>query len=287
MKTKSVYSSTNPLWEERDTCPFNELILSWNGIRPKQSTWTFWVSFHEGEWLKYAEWSPDSQQTFKSIGDFGHTNQDIAVAKEVSTHFRIKVEGNELEKLHRLTVCLSHSAHFSPLTPQNLTPVLLKDVPRQSQMVLDHPRREGLCSPTATCTAINYLFPSKRLDPIAFASRVYDAGFNMYGNWILNIAESYNQTQSPCRVERLADFNALHAHLVQGKPVVVSVQGTLKGTLKSYDEGHLMCVIGYDGTQVYCIDSRFLTNEATYVSYELTDFLAAWGRRRNLAYTFW
>jgi len=287
MKTNSVYSSKNPLWEERDTLPFNELILSWNGIRPKQSTWIFWVSFHEGEWLKYAEWGPNSQQTFKSIGIFGYTDQDIAIPKEISTHFQIKVDGNELEQLHRLTVCLSNSAHFAPPMPQNLPPVFLQDVPRQSQMVLDHPRREGLCSPVSICTAAKHLFPAKQLDPLKFAQNVYDAGFDMYGNWILNIAESYHQTQSPCRVERLADFTALHAHLMRGKPVVVSVKGALAGALKPYDEGHLMCVIGYEGNKVYCIDSRFLSNDATYVAYELDDFLAAWGRRRNLAYTFW
>jgi hypothetical protein len=126
----------------------------------------------------------------------------------------------------------------------------------------------------------------KNLDPISFAKLVHDDAFDIYGNWILNIAESYNQLRSPCHVERLTDFSALHAKLMQGKPVVVSVKGTIPGAPKSYPAGHLICIVGYDGDKVYCIDPAFPNNESTFVSYDLRDFLTAWGIRRNLAYVF-
>lgn len=286
MSFSKMYFSSQPGWEETNSLPFNELILSWNGIRPQKGKWTFWISLHEGEWLKYAEWAPDSQRSFHSVGVFAESYQDAVIPKELCTAFRVKVEGKELDSLHRLNVCVSNLANHSLRVPQNLSPVLLKDVPRQSQLVLNHPRRKDLCSPTSTTTAIRYLLQSNQLDPRDFASRIHDEGFDIYGNWILNIAEAYNQLRAPCHVERLNDFTALHAKLMQSKPVVVSVKGSIPGAPKPYPAGHLICVIGYEKNQVYCIDSAFPDNASTFVGYDLNDFLTAWGTRRNLAYVF-
>jgi len=264
--------------EETNTIPFNELILSWNGIRPKRGPWTFSVSLKEGEWIRIAEWGPGIQRSFESL--------DTVASKELCTAFRIKVEGGEWEGLHSLNVCVSNLANHIMRIPQNLQPVILKNVPLQSQMVLNHPRHRDLCSPTATAAALNYLLGKQQIDPVAFAEQVRDQGCDIYGNWVLNTAECYNQTGIPCHVARLESFEDLHAELVQGRPVVVSVKGTLPGAPKPYNAGHLICVVGYENGRVHCVDSAFATNEETLVSYDLQDFLAAWGVRRNLAYVF-
>src|SRR5579871_2852037 len=55
-------------WTMEPTRPFDELICSWNGMRPEQGKWTFWVSAFTKEWspwIKYAEWGPKLQKTFK------------------------------------------------------------------------------------------------------------------------------------------------------------------------------------------------------------------------------
>jgi hypothetical protein len=281
-----TYFSNRPIWEESNTIPFNELILSWNGIRPSKSAWTFWVSLKEDEWLKYAEWSADAQTSFKSDGQFARAYQDIVTPRVgLCTHFKVKVEGEDLSGLHRLTVCLSDLTKHAMIPPSQLTPILLKDVPRQSQQVLDHPRCKDFCSPTATTTAMSYLLGHK-IDPIAFAKRSHDQGFDIHGNWILNVAQCYHQSSLPCHVERLPNFAALYAQLKKGRPVVVSVKGAIPGAPKPYNVGHLMCVIGFDGQKVYCIDSGFPDNESTFIGYDLNDFLTAWGIRRNLAYVF-
>jgi hypothetical protein len=166
----------------------------------------------------------------------------------------------------------------------------LNNIPLQSQFVLEHRRKRDLCSPTSLSTAINYLVGEKKVDPIRFASQIHDSEFDIYGNWILNTAAAYQALSGKyrCHVERLTDFRALHKQLIQGHPVVVSVKGTLPGAPHPYPEGHLICVIGYDpeNKKVYCIDPAFPTNETTRVSYDLGDFLAAWGTRRNLSYLF-
>ena len=284
MNFSKTYSSRQRVWQETHTFPFQELILSWNVIRPQQGHWTFWVSLQEGEWLKYAEWGPDSQRTFHSVGSFAESHQDAVTAKKLCTAFRIRVEGTELDQLHSLNVCVSNLARYSLSMPQTLSPILLQNVPRQSQFVLNHPRRKDLCSPTATTTALRYLMAS--VEPLDFARCSRDEGFDIYGNWILNVAEAYHRLHSPCHVERLNDFTALHAHLMRGKPVVVSVKGMIPGAPKPYESGHLICVIGYENNRVYCIDSAFPDDASTFVGYDLGDFLTAWGTRRNLAYIF-
>lgn len=264
------------IWHKESTTPFKELILSWNGIRPKNGAWTFWVSIQEGPWLKYAEWGAEGQKSF---------NQDIVIAERLCTEFRVKVEGEELEGLRSLHPCLFNPEEFSVVMPEELPPVLL-DVPGRSQITLNHPRCKDLCSPTSVATALNYLLGSKKIDPVAFAKCVYDEKFDIYGNWILNTAECYNQTQIPCHVARLASFKNLHAELMAGRPVVASVKGIIPGAPKPYHHGHLMCITGYEKGRVYCIDSAFDSDEKTRTSYHLNDFLAAWGLRRNLAYIF-
>lgn len=286
MTYSKVYTSKSPLWEETNTIPFDELILSWNGIRPTTGAWTFWVSLKEGEWLKYAEWASFGQRSFKDSGAFATSHQDVVTPKELCTSFKIKVEGDDLSGLHTLHVCLSHTAKYAITQPNNLAPVLLKEVPLQSQQVLDHPRHKDLCSPTATTTALSFLL-KRKIDPVQFAIKSHDQEFDIHGNWILNVAEAYHQGKIPCKVERLPDFAALHAHLMQNRPVVVSVKGWIPGAAKPYPAGHLICVIGYSDGKVHCIDSAFADNESTRVSYLLSDFLAAWGIRRGLAYTFY
>ncbi|HSX10911.1 MAG TPA: C39 family peptidase [Chlamydiales bacterium] len=287
MQFSKIYSSPLPNYKEENTPPFNELILSWNGLRPKVGKWNFSVSLKEGEWLPYAEWTSSGQRSFQSEGAFAQSYQDVVTPKEgLATRFQIKVEGDDLSGLHRLIVCLSNLTNHKIYAPQNLSPVLLPRVPRQSQLLLDHPRAKDLCSPTSTSTALNYLLGCRKIDPVAFANATHDQGFDIHGNWILNVAEGYNQSRIPCHVERLTDFAALHAQFLNGRPVVVSVKGILSGAPKPYPSGHLICVIGFEGGKVLCIDPAFPDNESTFIGYDLDDFLKAWGVRRNLSYVF-
>lgn len=281
-----IYVSAQKEWEAKNTLPFNELILSWNGIRPKSGKWTFWVSLHEGEWLRYAEWSAEGQRSFRSVGKFATSDQDIVSSTKLCQAFAIRVEGPDLSHLKSMTVCVSHLQKHEIVTPNDLSPVKLKGIGGQSQLLLLHPRCKDLCSPISTTTALNYLLGEKKIDPIRFAAASHDAGFDIYGNWVLNIAEAFNVSQISCHVERLADFSALHYHLEKERPVVVSVKGMIPGAPKPYPAGHLLCVVGYEGQKVHCLDPAFPDNESTEVSYKLDDFLKAWGVRKNLAYVF-
>ncbi len=292
------------IWETRNTAPFNELIVSWNGLRPSVGKWTFFVRLgREGnwsEWLQYAEWNAAGQKTFKNspLDSFAESYQDAVTAKTgLCDAFSVKImaeDGADLKRLDSLYACLSDLSRYSIHIPPRLRSVLLKGIPLQSQMILGHPRCRDLCSPTSTSTAINYLLGRKEIDPVIFAQKIHDAGFDIYGNWILNTAEGYQQLGGSHRVfvKRLNGFHLLHDQLVQGVPVVASVKGEIPGAPKPYPFGHLICVTGFEPAEnlseskVYCVDPAFPINESTYTAYKLSDFLKAWGARRNLAYLF-
>jgi hypothetical protein len=104
---------------------------------------------------------------------------------------------------------------------------------------------------------------------------VHDQTFDIYGNWVFNTAAT-----EKFRVTRLASFEELYTHL----PAVVSVQGPLEGAPLPYLSGHLLVVRGWEAGRVLVMDPAFPTHEETLTSYPIESFLAAWDRRRRLAY---
>ncbi|PIS02764.1 MAG: hypothetical protein COT85_01660 [Chlamydiae bacterium CG10_big_fil_rev_8_21_14_0_10_42_34] len=281
-----TYSTNQHFWHESQTIAFDELILSWNGLRPLTGKWTFWVSLQQDQWLKIAEWGPNFQRSFESKASLFQNHQDLITSQKLCTEFWVKVEGEELDKLHSMTVSVSDTRGYIQPNSKPLAKVHIKGILPQSQMVLNHHRHKELCSPTSATTALRYLTKDKSLCPLDFASKVHDDVFDIYGNWMLNIAECYNRSKIPCHVERLKDFETLHSYLLKNIPVVISMKGEIPGGAKPYDQGHLICITGYENNRVYCIDPAFQTNEITSVSYSIDDFLKAWGRRRGLSYIF-
>ncbi len=278
-----TYSSNSLLWEEKKTILFDELILSWNGLRPSEGKWAFWVCLKEDEWHKVAEWGANGQRSFQSEKSSSICHQDIVKLKTgLVNSFRVKVVGPELEKLQRIFACVSRTNHFKITFPRNLPSIRIKTSLPFSQMTLDHPRCKDLCSPTSVANALSCL--GVKVNPIDLAYGSHDNGFDIYGNWALNVAEGYHQSAIPCHVERLENFRALLKKLSRGKPVVVSVKGALSRAPKPYSFGHLCCVVGYENGTVFVLDPAF--ESEILIGYDLKEFLKAWGERRNLAYIF-
>lgn len=277
------------IWEKTDLPPFDELILSWNGFRPTGS-WTFYISLYQNgwsPWLPYAFWSKQKQSTFAEENELAKTYQDAVSPKQgYATGYRIRLEGDPAT-LKALWVCCTNHAKFLP-SNSNHAPVSPLFLQGRSQMALDHPRRKDLCSPTSTSNAIRFLSPTSKVDPIQFAIASRDHQFDIFGNWVLNTAAAFEALEGrySVYVTRLSDFDALLENLRRGNPLVVSVKGTIEGAPRSYPNGHLICVTGYDGGNVFCVDPAFSSDEKTGTSYSLIDFLKSWNTRRNLAYYF-
>lgn len=289
------------IWEETNVSPFNELIVSWNALRPKRGLYRLLVSLKTENlwtpWLRYAEWGAAGQKTFasKSARSLAASHQDIIALSEghLADGFRIKVEALQqttLERFDTLYACASNLQKFDIPKLPSLDPIKLPLESLRSQMALKHPRHKDLCSPTSTCMAIDFLLKKRAADPLEFAAKVHDSGFDIYGNWVLNIAESYHRLSGRyhCRVARLPHFAELHRHLRQNLPVVVSVRGPLPNAPFPFTQGHLLLVFGWDpaGQRVFCADPAHPTDSDTPTAYPIRDFLAAWGRRKNLSYLF-
>ncbi len=301
--------SASYTWHEEAKIPFNELIFSWNAVRPRSGRYEFSIRIKAIDrwscWIKYAEWGAFSQRSFSYCNDkIAQLNVDTLTVKKglLATAFEVKIkaiEGALLDDVHFLYASVSNLDKYKIIKASGkLKSGFIDRVPQRSQMVIKHARANDMCSPTSTSTALSYflqknyvdLFYRGCLDPLDFAALAYDSGNDIYGNWVLNVAAAYDVAggKLACRVQRLANFNELHSCLINDCPVVVSVKGPLRGGATPYKNGHLMVVIGWDAAKkrVLCIDSAFKTDKKTKVWYDGDDFLKAWGRRKNLSYVF-
>lgn len=283
-------------WEKEDLKPFNELMISWNGARPFDGAYHIFVSVKDEQWspwLRYSSWGSDGQCSYLSDGE-GFPARVYQDAVELldgrfASGYKIKVvtEGNaSLDAIWGMYVYTNGERTQSiPCVQSSLLPVA-----GLSQIAIDHPRNRDLCSPTSTAAVVRYLSQDPSIDPIAFAASSWDRRFDIYGNWVLNVAEAAHRLGPnwSCWVERLDGFDAIAQRLMMGTPVIVSVRGPLPGSALPYAKGHLLAVIGYDGERqrVHCMDPAFNSDEETLVSYDLSDFVQAWNRRGRIAYIF-
>jgi len=289
------------IWESSETPPFNELILTWNAHRPEEGRYSFFISLyqdgHWSPWLYSSEWGDLGQIIFNDAPEdsFAMTYRDGAKPKKgFATGFRIRVlaaEVADLSGIKTVWVNLCNLTEFRPTAlHQSLDLILLQNVPRQSQITLRHPRSLDLSFPVAMSTALNTLLQRKAIDPVDFSNQVMDNDTDFYESWMLNAAEAAHRLGADysVHVERLTDFEALHSHLLQGSPVLISMRGSFLGGPRLYHFPHILCVIGYnpDERKVYCIDSGFPNDKSTFVSYRIEDFLKCWNTQKNIACVF-
>lgn len=288
------------IWENRDSILFDELIISWNAMRPQYGGFTLSVSIKKGEWspwFSYAYWGSKGQWG----GDVSSVDHSIEIKQDIisitngekASGFRVRIEAAEdavLDEFYSLHACASKIDEFNPHDIIIAGPSIDLKVPLVSQMALQHLRKRDMCSPTSTSAAISYLLKKNRLDPISFALHSHDDMYDIFGNWVLNIAHASSVLGKGwrCWVQRLQGFNKLYKHLQEGTPVVVSIKGELPGSPLPYNYGHLVVVKGYRATDnhVLCMDPAYPDDEATNVSYKLNDFVDAWSRRKFIAYVF-
>lgn len=287
----------------KEVAPFTQLIFSWNAFRPLQGLFTFYVKVRNAQtkgwsgWHKMIDWGNGVQRSYVSKSDgvaqYFHVRLEVASGTKADA-FSIKVEGHDNADLSLISSCAVCCADFSLFAHEKqdvlaplLSSVKISGVPRLSQFEVDHPRNDGLCSPTSCTMLVRYL-TKKPLDPLAFADGALDNGLDQFGSWPFNMAHAFMACQGTARfiVARLNSFRGIHQRLEKGIPVVVSVRGTISGAPKSYPSGHLLVVVGYDKDtkQVICHDPAAPCADEVEKQYALSDFLAAWERSKRLSY---
>ena len=287
-------------WKVDNLQPFDELIISWNADFPNEGQFLFYVKVKINAWspwLLYASWGSKERSTFQSTSKEVPMRvfQDIVevLEGEKATGFQIKIETEGLCIINTIRSLHVYTNSNQSIELQNndyrLDSISLK-VPGLSQMALNHTRNTELCSPTSTTAVTQYLLDDYTIDPLHFAQHAWDSGFNIFGNWIFNIAQASICLghEWNCWVERLNGFQEIYNYINEKIPVVVSVRGPLPGSAQPYSNGHLIVVIGYDSLnqKVLCMDPAFPSDNETHVAYNLSDFVQAWNRRGNVAYIF-
>ncbi len=281
---------------------FSQLIFAWNAFRPERGYFKFATQVRDTktgrwhDWHSMIEWGANAQRSFFNESSTGtkyhHVRLELPESRSGDA-FRIKVEAHEgadLSLLCGLYVTVAHYPSFFGENYENvrmLPSVKVSGVPSQSQMVLDHPKKEVLCSPTSCSMVASYL-TGQHIDPVFFATRAYDSGLDAYGSWPFNTVHVFEKSRGSVLfyVTRLNSFAEIHRSLQNKLPVIVSVRGTIDGAPQEYKNGHLLVIVGWDATKsaVMCHDPAFPATEKTVVSYPLLSFLAAWERSRRLAY---
>ena len=292
MKHHRMYADE---WAEEMVTPFTEMMVSWNAERPQEGRYLIYISVKIEKWspwLLYADWGSQGQSSFSAKADGFPVKvyQDAVESSEKASGFRIRIEPQgdaALSLIHSIHVYTN--GDLAPASaPSALEPIVLP-VNGLSQMALPHIRCTDLCSPTSTTAVVRYL-SQRDVDPIEFAEHVRDSGFDIFGNWVFNVAQAAAVLGKDwdCWVERLHGIDDICQHLRENTPVIVSVRGPLPGSARPYASGHLIAVIGFDPIhqQVLCMDPAFPADNETHVSYDLTRFLEAWNRRGRVAYVF-
>lgn len=292
---------TSYIWQQSDVISFDELIVSWNVMRPQYGEFTISVSVEINEmwspWFPYATWGSEGQKG----GNVKATRFPLQIAQDIiemvdgqkATGFRVRIEAKEgasLDEFYSIHACASSIADIIPDKAVHASASIDLKIPLISQMMLSHPRHRDMCSAASTSSVVSYLLHKNRIDPVSFALQARDEAFDIFGNWVLNAANASAVLGKKwhCWVQRLKGFNDIYARLSANIPVVVSVRGPLEGSALPYNQGHLLVVKGYHPKEkkVLCMDPAFPEDEATNVSYHLKDFMEAWSRRQCIAYLF-
>ncbi len=287
------------LWEQTDCDSFDELILSWNGPRPpRKGGYAFFTSLYKdgkwSPWLYTAEWGDRGQMLYQEspLGSFAESARDVVRAKNCScTGFRIQVFSWTpfADKALNLLVSTFNSKELAAVTDvEPLESVRLSTPPRISQIGLRHPRYLDLSLPASTAAAIG-LLKNGAIDAYRFCESIYDCEFDFYESWTFNAAEAATYLDNyDIYATRLPNFGAIHADLMNGNPVTVSVKGYLPGCARPYRFDHMVCIYGYDAEKelVYAIDPGFPNDKASATAFPLREFLQSWSRTGNKACLF-
>lgn len=283
--------------------PFTQLVFSWNSFRPPIGSFQFFAQVRNAKtkkwssWHKMIEWGAGVQRSFASkhdgISEYVYVRLETGNANHADA-FRIKVATTDNACLSLLRGFAINIADYPLFKSElldaevaKLESVSIEGVPTLSQFMLEHPRNNGLCSPTS-CTMLTSFFLRQQIDALDFAEKAYDAGLDKYGSWPFNMACAFELCQGTVwfTTARLNSFAELHRHLQKGIPVVVSIRGPIEGGASPYIHGHLLVVIGYDAQEqaVICHDPAFTETHETKIAYPLSSFIRCWEKSKRLAY---
>jgi uncharacterized protein YvpB len=292
--------------------PFEQMILSWNAIRPDSSAMLdfqvelsddaeSWHRFDYQLWGESVENSYSSEKV-KEIDGIGRINVDYLELYRSMRYARVIVTspGNSSESqyiLRRLAVSFSSNNanwenydRYHPESPRPFYGTTKLAVPYFSQRNLPGEISGKCCSPTSLSMVLNY--HGIGITPEETAHRVYDSSGNIYGNWPYNVAAAFESGLGRTWIDVHCSFDELYDEVAGGKPVIISVAfdiGELpRSPIQDGSDGHLIAVVGFDGPNtVICNDPAGHTAEDGIIDYPRKELENIWLRHGGVAYHLW
>lgn len=159
------------------------------------------------------------------------------------------------------------------------------DIEPLSQMQMNHPGKNRICSPTALTMALQYFGCPATLEKTL--EGVFDCTAGIYGNWIFNTAYAgtFGLESFVTHFNSLAE---LKDHLHPDSLVLASIaygEAELTGSAVKSTPGHLVLLQGYEDGRVRVCDPAAETAQSVSRFYDAVEFSRAWIKnKRGVAY---
>lgn len=288
--------------------PFDQVIVSWNAIAPKNTLlgvearaatgegWSRW--YHLGWWD--ATNSVITRTSVKNQKDKnGNVDTDTLLLSNPSTELQIKLslystEAGTSPSVRLIACSLAHSAEVpKPSWSERILGELHLDVPEISQ--LDYPPRGNVwCSPTSVTMVMNYWASQKgkdswKADVRSAAGAIHDEAWGGTGNWTFNTAFAGSHPGLVAYCTRLKGYSEAEKWLAAGVPVVLSISANILHGRGESGGGHLVVLVGFDEKGNPIVNDPYAkTEEGQRVQrvYDPDRLLRAWQNKSSLGASY-
>lgn len=189
---------------------------------------------------------------------------------------RIQLEGNTF--LDRLTTCgvcapFVYDEPSATQLPAGEVEIPVSAISQKEQNLAD---KDRICSPVSLCMALQAL--GQRVTLAQVLEGVYDATYDIYGNWMFNVAFAA-QCGVEAEVRRFSSLKQLLDTCTPRSLVVASVAyqaGELPHAAQPQTPGHLVLVRGYEKGKILVADPAAPHAGEVLRAYEAKAFARAW-----------
>ncbi len=282
---------------------FTELLPSWNVVaesgglklmvRTRDQTTGQW-----SDWLYVGSWGETSDEGKDAVdSDYGEVKVDYLVLDQPADAFELRVvfEGHPATPagelgLRKLVAVVSgpsawaDACYIAPpaslpgASHANVQPMdeIDLNVPYRSQQVLPEALRSRTCSPTSTSMVIAYR--GVDLTTLENAERIFDAEYDIYGNWGRAVARA-GELGLDAELVRFRTWGQVRATLTAGQPIIASIRfgkGEFPSNPMSSTNGHLIVIRGLTAEGDAIVNDPAFREGGDGIVYAADELARAW-----------
>ncbi|MCK4259457.1 MAG: C39 family peptidase [Halanaerobiales bacterium] len=268
--------------------PYDELVVSWNGITPGTSVFKIEAQISiNGQWSNFypiALWNQfTTGGSFSKEDELAKTLIDLIKVKKpnLADAYRIRawIRRTDFSQMPRLTGLFAstrNSGEFQLTLSKEIPPVEL-DVPCRSQMIHHKSCANLICSPTSCGMVLGYYGIYVPTDQMIW--KVYDKTIGIFGNWPFNTA-ALAPYGFEAKVEFIEDLFEALQEIQEGRPIITGIrykEGELENAAIPKTDGHIITLVGYNDGYVIVNDSAASSNAEVRRRYCVDQFLKVCG----------